>query len=234
MTCGIYVLKFYGTEKVYVGQSVNIEKRYRNHIQRLKNGTHNYKMLEAYSRYGEPKYTILCETSSEELNSLEMEAFELFDSINNGFNISSTSDIFQEGENNGSSKYSNAQVYEVLEYLTDATIRYRDISIATGVSESSVRHIAAGDAHTWLKEKYPEMYKKMLSISGNQRKSHAGNAKSRKVAYPAIISPSGEVYRDIENANAFAREHGMDSSYFIKMLNGKALSCKGWKVLKNG
>ena len=44
MTIGIYLLRFNGTHKVYVGQSINIEKRYTDHLYVLKRGLGTYKM----------------------------------------------------------------------------------------------------------------------------------------------------------------------------------------------
>jgi len=229
MTSGIYVLKFNGTDRVYVGQSVNIETRYRAHKQKLRNGSHNYKMLEAYKLYGIPELEIICECTKNELNRLEQEAFEIYDSINNGFNISEDPDIYQEGEKNGYSKYTNDQIREVFKYLLDISYRYKDIESLTGVKLNTVRHIANGESHSWLATEFPIEYADMLSIKGADRQASANCAKTLGKIYPKVISPTGETF-EVTNANAFARKYGLDSSYFIKLLNKRALSCKGWKL----
>ncbi len=230
MTTGIYVLKFSGTNKVYIGQSVNIEVRYRVHKQKLKDGSHNYKMMEAYNKYGLPEIEILCECSREELNKYEAEAFEIYNSIAEGFNIASEPDIHQEGEKNGASRYSNEDIIKVFKMLIDPNNRYKDICTATGVSENTIRHVANGDAHTWLSVKFPEDYPKLAEIIRTQiRRALSGSAKSKGIEYPRVKAPDGSIHK-VDNANAFARQHGMDSSYFIKLLNKKALSCKGWKL----
>lgn len=63
MTCGIYLLRFTGLDKVYIGQSLNIEQRYRKHLQFLRNQDTkaNYRMKAAYLLYGAPQLEILCE-----------------------------------------------------------------------------------------------------------------------------------------------------------------------------
>lgn len=54
MTIGIYRLCFNGTDQCYVGQSVNIEKRYKQHLSSFINNKANPKMMEAYIQYGNP------------------------------------------------------------------------------------------------------------------------------------------------------------------------------------
>lgn len=228
-TMGIYVLKFFGTSEVYVGQSVNIERRYIVHRRKLKDGSHNYKMMNAFKKYGLPKLEIILECIKEDLNGAELEAFEIYNSIRNGFNISEDSNVFQEGDKNGASKYSNDDIYKAMQLMIDINNSFKEISSITGIHESTIRHISNGDAHTWLEREYPEEYIRMQSITGSSRKAYQGSALKRGKVYPQVISPNGSIH-SITNANAFAREQGMDSSYFIKLLNGKARSCKGWKL----
>ena len=228
MTVGIYVLKFKTSNMVYIGQSVNIELRYRVHKQKLKDNTHNYKMLNAYRLYGAPTIEVLCECSIEDLNRYELEAFEIYDSILNGLNIASEPNIHQEGEKNGASKYSNDQIRSVFNYLLDTSLTYKEIQELTDVKDSTVRHISNGESHTWLQRDFPEKYKIMKSIN---RRSNTNSAVNKGIVYPPVKSPEGLIHT-VDNANAFARKYNMDSSYFIKLLNGKAQSCKGWTLVK--
>jgi predicted GIY-YIG superfamily endonuclease len=52
MTIGIYRLIFPNTDKCYIGQSVNIERRYLQHLRDMEKGTAARKMQHAYSIYG--------------------------------------------------------------------------------------------------------------------------------------------------------------------------------------
>ena len=231
MTCGIYVLKFNGTNKVYVGQSENIEYRYKKHLQRLKRGDHNYKMQQAYKDYGSPILEIvLADLTKEELNSNEYEAFKIYDSISNGFNIAEQPSIHGNGELNPSSKYPNEKIIEVLLLLIDISNTYKQIESLTGVSESTVRHIANQEAHHWLEQKYPLEYEQLRNLKG-KRSTGKNTAIDRGIVYPTILSPTGEEY-NIANIAAFAKEHGLDSSSLAKVLKKrpKYNSHKGWKL----
>jgi hypothetical protein len=60
MTAGIYALWFGKCKKPYIGQSIGIEARIRNHIMRLRRSTtRNDKMQNAYNKYGELSWQIL-------------------------------------------------------------------------------------------------------------------------------------------------------------------------------
>lgn len=231
MTCGIYILKFIGTDKVYVGQSENIEYRYKKHLQRLKRGDHNYKMQQAYKEYGLPDLEILIpDLSKDELNSNEYEAFKIYDSISNGFNIAEQPSIHGNGELNPGSKYSNEKIVEVLFLLININNTYKQIQALTGVSESTIRHIANQEAHLWLKEKYPSEYTQLQSLSG-KRAVGKNTAIDRGIIYPTILSPTGQEY-NVTNVAAFAKEHGLDSSCLAKVLKRrpKYASHKDWKL----
>lgn len=229
MTTGIYLIEFKGTDKVYVGQAYNIEKRWKEHILSFKKETANYKLLDAYKQYGEPAFKVVLECNIEELNEAEMEAFNIFDSINNGYNIAKVSSIFQPGELNPASKYTNIQIQECLTLLIEGSRTYKNIGELTGVSESTVRHIVNGEAHLWLQELMPTEYAKMAAMRG-EFKGIGNSAIAKGIVYPRITKNG--VIKSVTNASVFARENGLDPSYLIKLLNGKALSCKGWKIYK--
>lgn len=231
MTCGIYILKFNTINKVYVGQSENIEYRYKKHLQRLKRGDHNYKMQQAYVTYGIPELEIILpDLTKEELNSMEYEAFEIYSSISNGFNIAEQPSIHGSGELNPHSKYSNEKIIEVLFLLLEVDNTYKYIESVTGVSLSTIRHIANQEAHSWLKHKYPSEYLQLENLK-SKRSFGKNTAKDRGVIYPTIVSPVGEEYT-ITNVAGFAKEHNLDNSCLAKVLKKrpKYNSHKGWKL----
>lgn len=60
MTIGIYSLYWEEQDLIYIGQSQNIERRFTEHLYKLKNNTHtNYKVQKAYITYGLPSTNIL-------------------------------------------------------------------------------------------------------------------------------------------------------------------------------
>jgi hypothetical protein len=233
MVCGIYVLKFNGTNKVYIGQSENISYRFRKHLEKMCRGETALKLQKAYNMYGEPRLEILLECSPSELNYNEKEAIEIYNAVENGFNTAKEPDIHLRGDKNGASKYSNNDVSKVLDYLLDVLLSYKDIEALTGVKENTVRHIANSESHMWLKEVYPEKYAKMLEVKP-LRISMRTSAGYKGKTYPALISPEGVVYDNINNVSIFAREHNLDGSSITKILNKrpKYHSHKGWKLLQ--
>lgn len=233
VTCGIYLLRFSGTERVYVGQSVDIEYRYKKHLQNLRNGKHNYKMLKAYAQYREPSLEIiLAELLQEDLAINEKLAFEIFDCVNNGLNVASEPTIFESGDKNPASKYSNDVIEQVFNMLLDSNVTFGEIEINTGVSVSTIRHIANLESHSWLKEKYPKEYLILETIKNSKvRRMGKNTAISRNIIYPTILSPEGVEYT-VTNVAEFSRIHNLDSSGLAKVLKRRPQysSHKGWKL----
>lgn len=86
---GIYKITCTSNNKVYIGQSVSIKRRWRDHLMALrKNGHYNPKLQRAYNKYGENSFTfeILELCPKEKLNEREKFYIQLFDSQNKGFN----------------------------------------------------------------------------------------------------------------------------------------------------
>ncbi|QDX94739.1 hypothetical protein EEL30_22110 [Brevibacillus laterosporus] len=55
--CGIYIIKNILNHHVYIGQSVNIHQRFREHKSRLRNNKHgNGRLQNAWNKYGEEKF----------------------------------------------------------------------------------------------------------------------------------------------------------------------------------
>lgn len=57
MTAGVYAIRNKITERVYVGSSMNIEKRKKDHFRRLSSGTHHCRhMQNSFKKYGVEKF----------------------------------------------------------------------------------------------------------------------------------------------------------------------------------
>lgn len=230
MTCGIYKLNFKNTNKVYIGQSINIETRYNKHISSFKSNSHTKKMQEAYLTYGTPTLEVVLECAPDELDSAELEAFDIWDSINNGFNTSeepnSTPRLY--GELHGRSKYSNEKILHVFNILVDSPeLSQSDISSITGVSKSIINDISCGRTHVWLKAAYPDKYQNLSILKAERNSLRKIQAIVRK--YPDMKDPNGITYK-VVCASKFAREHNLSPSNIFGVLNGTAKSIKGWTL----
>lgn len=95
MKTGIYLLSFPNTNQVYIGQSVDIEKRFSQHKNAMLKNKSVPKLQKAYDTYGMPRCVILAIGLAEELNTWEAYYIKQFDSITNGFNTISPPQIHQ-------------------------------------------------------------------------------------------------------------------------------------------
>lgn len=242
MTCGIYRLIFKNTDKVYIGQSTNIEQRFRDHIRYMKENRTTKKLCEAYILYGVPELDILSECLPEDLNNFENETIEIWDSVKNGFNTLKTSESTPNisGFSAGNAKYTKEDILKVAELLQDPLNKVSYIEEVTGVKSRTVTEVSNLTQHgVWLSTEYPEVYTKILALKGNRRtilnklsastRSNTMCALSRGIVYPLIVSPDGIVY-NVTNTSAFAKEHGLHNGHLGSVLNKKALSHKGWKL----
>lgn len=88
--CGIYKIENVSNKKVYIGESVNIYSRWRDHKSSLKSGKHyNTHLQNAWNKYGESNFvfSIVEKCEKDKLNEMEMYYIDLFDSLKNGYNL---------------------------------------------------------------------------------------------------------------------------------------------------
>ena len=88
----IYQIENLITHESYIGQTINFKQRQRTHINQLKGNRHeNPKLQNAWNKYGEQEFHFRVWefeiNSEEELNKLECEYIEKYDSLNNGYNL---------------------------------------------------------------------------------------------------------------------------------------------------
>jgi len=181
MTIGIYILKFHGTDKVYVGQSLRIEERFNKHKLKLNNGLANYKLMDAYSKYGYPILEVIVETDiDEDLDTLENEAIEIYDAVNNGFNINSKAGgggIGLQGEAHGNSRYTNSDILKVFKFLIE-DISFKDILSNIPIAFKTVEKEVNGKV---VKKQVPtdfatmnEVFKRELKLMSNTQSIATG------------------------------------------------------------
>lgn len=87
---GIYFIKCLSTDKYYIGQTNNIDKRLCGHRSDLKCGRHHNILLQrAYDKYGKDafEFGVLKRCLISELDTNEREFIDIFNSMINGFNI---------------------------------------------------------------------------------------------------------------------------------------------------
>lgn len=223
MTCGIYKLNFSGTNKVYVGQAINIEKRFVRHLSSFRSKLASSKMQEAFDQYGDPQYEILVECNETELSIYEKEAISIWDSINNGFNTLDTiTKVSLRGEDHGMCNYSNEVLINMMEYLVNHSDKsQKEVSDILGISEKTINLTACGVTHKWLQSIDPKMYEAMTI------KKKSGPKLKREII---VIDPEGKEHL-VTNIKQFAESHNMCVVIFSKMTRGERKSkYKGWDI----
>ena len=228
MTCGIYKLNFRNTDKVYVGQSQNIEYRYTQHIGYLERGVNSKKLQEAYKTHGLPTLEIIRECILEELDDAENQAIEIFNAVDNGFNTLKEANSIPRlvGEKHPGAKYTNEAIEAAFLLLSEGILTHQQIADNTGVSKNMVNHIAAGTCHAWLSDIWHEKYSQLIA-----NKPIAGTSKERGKIYPKVESPEGVEYT-IDNLRGFAREHNIPYSSLNSLVNYRTNSVRGWKRIE--
>jgi len=247
MTCGIYVLKFKDTTRVYLGQSIDIENRYLSHIQSMKAGKSSRKLMEAYNTWGTPSYEVVLECSEDELNYNENEAIQIFNSFNDGFNSLETAEEMPKwksqlkGEEAPNAVYNNQNILMAVELMGDPNTTLVKVAELAGINYATVKKISQGVQHLWVQQEHPELWNKMLLSRNARTLNNTRNradllkdkfsAKSQGIIYPEVVSPEQQVYT-IDNLSDFCRVHDLQRSNFRKVLQGRRDSHKGWRILK--
>lgn len=88
--CGIYKITNMINGKVYIGQSINIKARWKDHVNTLnRKDSHSVLLQRAWNKYGEESFSFeILELCTEDmLDEVEIKYIDLYDAHNNGYNI---------------------------------------------------------------------------------------------------------------------------------------------------
>lgn len=225
--CGVYCIYFTDIDnKYYIGCSTNLSKRIKDHRLALFNNRHtNSHLQNAYNKYGVPVIEVLEYCSMGKLFELEVFYIKEFDAYNNGFNKTTGGEGGGFGEGNTNAKYSESDYISVLKAIAYTKDTFSKISSYTGVSVDTIKHISRLDSHGYLEEIEPEAYK----LVRQKYKTRDNSAAFKGIVYPTLISPEGVEYT-VDNVHKFANEHGLQYQNLHKVLTGKRISHKSWKL----
>lgn len=109
---GIYSIKNKINGKVYIGKSINIYNRWKQHKSQLQKNKHHSKSLQSdWNKYGEDafEFSIIEECETEQLNKKEYDHIVRYDSFRNGYNE-------VEGSSGNRAKLSSLSVGDVFTY----------------------------------------------------------------------------------------------------------------------
>ena len=149
MKCGIYKITNLINNKVYIGQSIHIEKRWSDHHNRPYNPNspdYNCTLYKAIRKYGIDSFSfeLLEECSSQDLDEREIYYIDFFNSYYEGYNET------KGGKKNCVtwSKLTEAQVAEIKKKLSTQKYSLVDLSKEYNIHKDTIRDINNGT--TWL------------------------------------------------------------------------------------
>lgn len=232
---GIYALTWENCDRFYIGQSQNVESRFKEHISSLKRNavTYNSKLQDMYNSKGTPTLVLVEKCSLIDLDACEIFWIKEFDSINNGLNVSAGGECITRGTIGPSSLYSKTRILRAFSMLYKGLDTLHIIATKSKVSIGALGHINNGSSHLWLKEEYPSQY---LAMNNNAKlrlkQNQTGNNYNLVRNYPLLKGPDGNIH-SIKNVLEFCRKEGLNTSSVSNLyavLLGKRATHKGYSL----
>ena len=196
---GIYVITNVLNSKLYVGQAICFEARWKNHKNSLKRGNHSNRHLQhSWNKHGEHSFVfeIIESCPVELLGFREVYWITVFDSLNpsKGYNIEM-------------SKEDGGKI----------------VSSETRKKISLKRKLRGGLPHS------PESRRRISEGNKGKRRTKEQNSAlaKRKAKSFRLINPSGQIVEGL-NLRAFARKMALNQGNLQRVVAGKSKSYKKW------
>ena len=143
--CGIYKIENSLNHHCYIGQSVDIYRRWNTHKRVYKNNDiqeYNTSLYRAFRKYNIENFSfeIIEECNVEELNEREMYWIKFYNSYHNGYNQT----IGGEGRSCSGMYLTNDDVEEITQMLKTTNLSNQEISLHFNVSENMISAINTG------------------------------------------------------------------------------------------
>lgn len=227
MTIGIYALYWAEQDLVYVGKSQAIEHRWADHrLSASRNEHTNYNVQLAYNLYGQPEYLILDVTDLSSLSYKEELWTKEFDALNPVVGLCI---VPPNGYTHNTSVYTTLQILKVFSLLYRKQTKIERISTRTKVNIATIKKIAVGKLHIWLKERYPKEYSLLESRTAVPTSSFSN----------AILKGIDGATYTIRSITNFCKQHPVlkdtwnyDRSRISLVLKGTLEEYKGFKKFR--
>ena len=228
MTCGIYMIQNIVNSKIYIGQAVDIERRWGEHKCELRSNHHINKHLQnAWNKYGDSnfEFTVICECDESQLNTKEIDYIAKLKTYDPDFGYNKT----YGGEGGRHTEETRKKISESHKGLTHSEESKRKISEANKgrtpteetrkkLSESSKGKILSSETKEKIRESLkgkprPEETRMKISESHKGKTLSEEHKKNLSESLKGRISPN--------KGRTFSEEHKKNLSESLK---GRTLS----------
>lgn len=143
---GIYKIVNKVNGKMYIGQSVNIAERWKNH--KIDAKSKDFPLYRAIRKYGLDNFLfeVIEQCRIEELDDKEIYWIKFYNTYDNGYNCT----IGGQGAAKCGQKLTNAQVIEIIDKLQNSDILQKDLAVLYNVGEDTISEINQGK--TWVQD----------------------------------------------------------------------------------
>lgn len=196
------------SNKVYIGQSTNIEKRWKGYSTNKKKIKEQTKLFNSFRKYGvdNHKFEIIEECTKDKLNDKEVYWIEFYNSVNAGLNVSKGGHYFWEV--NKGKKHSEATIGKMKEWWAE-NAKPRSLETIQKITQTKKQN---------PRNTTPELIEKYRQTST-----------LKKPIYQFLIN--GDFVREFESINDASRSLGIRNDGISACLRGLQKSSGGfiWK-----
>lgn len=241
--CGIYKITNIINGKVYIGQSINIKARWKDHVHTLnRNTSHSTLLQRAWNKYKAENFTFeILELCAEDmLDEVETKYITLYDSCNNGYNIESGGNFNKclSEETKQKLRESHLGMFpsdDTKKKMSESKIGKNNNMYGRSHSEESKRKMSESKKG---KPGYPRSDKQkeiarlanMGKIVSEETRRKIGEANKGKIPFNKNLKPvyCVELDRIFENASSASKELKISSSNIIGCCEEQRKTCGGY------